>query len=169
MVNRAVSSATDAPLRLDDFDRRILQRLQEDATIPVAALAEQVGLSPTPCWRRIQKLEQAGIIRRRVALLDRRKLNLGVTVFIAIRTNQHSLDWLDRLRRAVADLPEVLDFHRMSGEIDYLIRAVVPSIQAYDELYQRLIARIELADVTSMFAMEEIKSTTAVPLDYAPG
>lgn len=156
-----------ASMKLDRFDRRILQLLQEDSTTPIAALAEQVGLSPTPCWRRVQRLEQTGIIRRRVVLLDQEKLNLGVTVFIAIRTNQHSLDWLDRLRRAVADLPEVLDFYRMSGEIDYLIRAVVPSIQAYDALYQRLIARIELADVTSMFAMERIKATTALPLDYA--
>jgi Lrp/AsnC family transcriptional regulator len=154
-------------MELDEFDRRILAALQADAAIPVARLAEQVGLSATPCWRRVQKLEQAGFIRKRVALLDREKLNVGVTVFIAIRTSQHNAAWLERLRSALADIPEVLDFYRMSGEIDYLIRAVVPNIQTYDAVYQRLISRIDLTDVTSMFAMEEIKSTTEIPLAYA--
>jgi Lrp/AsnC family transcriptional regulator len=154
-------------MTIDEFDRRILAALQSDASMPIAKLAEAAGLSPTPCWRRVQKLEQAGIIRKRVALLDRKKLNAGVTVFIAIRTSQHNAAWFERLRSALADIPEVMDFYRMSGEIDYLIRAVVPDIQTYDAVYQRLISRIDLTDVTSMFAMEEIKSTTEIPLDYA--
>ncbi|MDJ1159343.1 Lrp/AsnC family transcriptional regulator [Chelatococcus sp. SYSU_G07232] len=152
---------------MDTFDRRILAALQGDATLSIAELAERAGLSPTPCWRRIQRLEEAGVIRRRVAILDRDKLNVGVTVFIAVRTSQHTAAWLDRFHAAVADIPEIVDVHRLSGEIDYLLRAVVPDIRAYDALYKRLIARIELTDVTSMFAMEEIKSTTEIPLDYA--
>lgn len=154
-------------MKLDDFDIRILARLQQDASTPLAELAQEVGLSATPCWRRIQKLEAAGLIRKRVALLDRRQLKAGVTVFIAIRTARHSMEWLERFHAAVNDLPEIVDFYRMSGEIDYLLKAFVPDIEAYDVLYKKLISRIDLSDVTSMFAMEELKSTTAIPLGFA--
>lgn len=153
--------------KLDAFDLRILARLQEDANLPLAELSETVGLSQTPCWRRVQKLETAGYIRRRVALLDREKLNAGVTVFIAIKTARHSMDWLEQFHRAVNDLPEIVDFYRMSGEIDYLLKAYVSDIGAYDALYKKLISRVELSDVTSMFAMEELKATTAIPLGFA--
>ena len=153
--------------KLDEFDLRILARLQQDATTPLADLAEEVGLSSTPCWRRIQKLEAAGLIRKRVALLDRTRLKAGVTVFIAIKTARHSMEWLERFHAAVNDLPEIVDFYRMSGEIDYLLKAFVPDIEAYDALYKKLISRIDLNDVTSMFAMEELKSTTAIPLGFA--
>ncbi len=153
-------------MAIDEFDRRLLALLQEDSTLSVADLSARVGLSATPCWRRVQKLEAEGYIRKRVALLNRRKLNVGITVFIAIRTSKHTADWLDSFSRAVSDLPEIIDLYRLSGDIDYLARAVVPSIEAFDALYKRLIARIELSDVTSMFAMEEIKSTTSIPLDY---
>ena len=152
---------------MDATDRAILACLQEDATMPVAEVARRVGLSSTPCWRRIQKLEEAKVIRARVALLDRRQLNVGVTVFVSVRTNQHSVAWLEKFAAAVADLPEVVEFYRMSGEIDYLLRLVVPDIAAYDRFYQKLIAKIELSDVSSSFAMEQIKYTTALPLDYA--
>jgi Lrp/AsnC family transcriptional regulator len=152
---------------LDETDRRILACLQEDANMPVAEIARRVGLSSTPCWRRIQKLEEAKIIRARVALLDARKLNVGVTVFVSVKTNHHSLQWLERFAEAVAEMPEVIEFYRMSGEIDYLLRVVVPDIEAYDAFYKRLIARIELSDVSSSFAMEQIKYTTALPLGYA--
>jgi Lrp/AsnC family transcriptional regulator len=152
---------------VDPTDRAILACLQEDATMPVAEIARRVGLSSTPCWRRIQKLEEAKVIRARVALLDRQQLNVGVTVFVSVRTNQHSVAWLEKFAAAVADLPEVVEFYRMSGEIDYLLRVVVPDIAAYDRLYKKLIAKIELSDVSSSFAMEQIKSTTALPLDYA--
>jgi len=151
---------------MDETDRRILACVQEDATMSVAEIARRVGLSSTPCWRRIQKLEEEKVIRRRVALLDRKKLNVGVTVFVFVRTSRHSADWLKQFAEAVNDMPEVVELYRMSGEIDYLLRVVVPDIDAYDRFYQRLIARIELSDVSSSFAMEQIKYTTALPLDY---
>lgn len=153
--------------RIDAIDRRILARLQSDATVPLAELAEQVGLSTTPCWRRIQRLEETGFIRRRIAILDRRLLNANVTVFIAIRTREHTVDWIEAFRRATRDIPEIVDVYRMSGEIDYLIRAFVPDIESYDTLYKKLIERVALADVTSMFAMEELKATTEIPLGFA--
>ncbi|SFD50307.1 Lrp/AsnC family transcriptional regulator [Bosea sp. CRIB-10] len=154
-------------VKLDAFDLRILALLQEDASKPLAEIADAVGLSPTPCWRRIQKLEAAGYIKQRVALLDRDKLRAGVTVFIAVKTARHSMEWLERFHAAVQDLPEIVDFYRMSGDIDYLLKAYVCDIAAYDALYKKLISRIELSDVTSMFAMEELKSTTAIPLGFA--
>jgi Lrp/AsnC family transcriptional regulator len=134
---------------------------------PVAAIAERVGLSPSPCWRRIQKLEEDGYIRGRVAVLDPDKLNVGVTVFVAVRTNQHDLAWLEKFAAAVRDFPEVVEFYRMSGDIDYLLRVVVPDIAAYDAFYKRLIQRVTLSDVSSSFAMETIKCTTALPVSYA--
>ena len=152
---------------MDHQDRKILNLLQEDATTPVAAIAERVGLTSTPCWRRIQKLEEGGVIRRRVALLDRAKLNVGVTVFVAVRTNQHNMAWYERFARAVSEIDEIVGFYRMSGEIDYLLHVVVPDIAGYDAVYKRLIAKIELSDVSSSFAMEVIKETTRLPLIYA--
>lgn len=152
---------------MDEVDRKILSILQADATVALADLAEQVNLSTTPCWRRIKALEEEGVIRKRVALLDPEKMNVGLTVFIAIRTNQHSLEWLTRFQRAVEDIPEIVEVYRMSGQIDYLLRAMVPDIAAYDAVYKRIIQRIELADVTSMMAMEVIKSTTMLPINYA--
>jgi len=152
---------------MDQIDRKILAALQEDAGRPVADIAAAVGLSQSPCWRRIQKLEVDGVIQRRVALLDAAKLNVGVTVFVAVRTSRHDLDWIETFARAVTDIPEVVEFYRMSGEIDYLLRVVVPDIAAFDAAYKRLIARVPLSDVTSSFAMEQIKYTTALPLDYA--
>ena len=151
---------------MDALDRKILRLLQEDATLPVAAIAERVGLTATPCWRRIQKLEEAGIIRRRVALLDRARLNLGVTVFVAVRTNQHNMAWYERFARIVSAIDEIVGFYRMSGDVDYLLHVVVPDIAGYDAVYKRLIAEIELSDVSSSFAMEVIKETTRLPLDY---
>jgi Lrp/AsnC family transcriptional regulator len=142
---------------LDSRDLQILEILQQDALTPVTDIAERIGLSTTPCWRRIQKLEQEGVIRRRVALLDPAALNVPVSVFVAIRTNRHSAEWLEKFRGALEGIPE----------IDYLLRVVVPDIAGYDAVYKRLIERIELADVTSSFSMEEMKHTTALPLDYA--
>ena len=151
---------------MDATDRQILEILQHDTTMPLAEIARKVGLSSTPCWRRIQKLEEAKVIRRRVALLDSQKINAGVTVFVSIKTNQHNEDWLSRFSKVVGEMPEVVEFYRMSGEIDYLLRVVIPDITAYDAFYKRLIADIELDDVSSSFAMEQIKYTTALPLDY---
>jgi Lrp/AsnC family transcriptional regulator len=149
---------------LDEFDRKILATLQVDSSLSMQEVADRVGLSSTPCWRRIQKLESSGYIKRRVALLDAEKLNLGVSVFIAVKTNQHNAEWVQRFRKIVVGFPEVVDFYRLSGDVDYLIRAVVSDIRAYDDLYQRLIAKIDLHDVSSMFSMEQIKSTTELPL-----
>jgi Lrp/AsnC family transcriptional regulator len=152
---------------LDEMDRKILHHLQEDATLGVAELAEKVGLSPSPCWRRIQRLEASGVIRRRVALLDPERMNVGVTVFVSVRTNQHNPEWAEKFCRAVADIPEVVEFYRMSGQVDYLLRVVVPDIAAYDGVYKRLIKVADLYDVSSSFAMERIKYTTALPVTYA--
>jgi len=153
---------------MDEFDKKILTLLQENAGLSNADIAEQVGLSPTPCWRRIRLMEEAGIIRRRVAILDRSKLNVGVTVFVSVRTNRHHQDWLDKFAEIVGSIPEVVEFYRMAGDVDYLLRVVVPDIAAYDGVYKRLIEQIDLFDVSSSFAMEELKWTTAVPLSYAP-
>jgi Lrp/AsnC family transcriptional regulator len=151
----------------DDMDVKILALLQRDATMAVAEIGKIVGLSTTPCWRRIQKLEDAGVIRRRVALLDPAKVNAGVTVFVSIKTDQHAIGWLDKFHAAVVDFPEVVEFYRMSGDVDYLLRVVVPDISAYDAFYKRLIARIEISKVSSAFAMEQIKNTTELPLGFA--
>ncbi|KUO54174.1 MAG: ArsR family transcriptional regulator [Alphaproteobacteria bacterium BRH_c36] len=152
---------------LDEMDIKILRVLQEDATRAVAEIGKEVGLSTTPCWRRIQKLEEAGIIKRKVAVLDPESVNAGVTVFVQIKTDQHSNDWLERFHEAVVDFPEVVEFYRMAGEIDYLMRVVVPDIAAYDKFYKKLISRIEIAKVSSVFAIEQIKYTTALPLHFA--
>ncbi len=151
---------------MDRLDRKILRLLQEDSTLAVADLAKKVGLSTTPCWRRIQKMEEDGVIRRRVALLDANKVNTKVNVFVSIRTNSHSIEWLKRFSEVVVEFPEVVEFYRMSGDVDYLLRVVVPDIAAYDAFYKRLISRIEIRDVSSVFAMEQIKYTTELPLDY---
>ncbi len=151
---------------MDRLDRKILRLLQEDATLAVADIAKKVGLSTTPCWRRIQKLEEDGVIKRRVAVLDPTKINTRVTVFVSIRTNAHNPEWLRRFSEVISEFPEVVEFYRMSGAVDYLLKVVVPDIAAYDAVYKRLIAKIEISDVSSAFAMEQIKYTTQLPLDY---
>ena len=152
---------------MDKYDRRLLELLQADASLSVAELAKRVSLSSTPCWRRVRNLEETGVIQKRVALLDRNKMNLPVTVFCAIKTTRHDLEWLDRFARVVRDIPEVAEFYRMSGETDYLIKIVVPDIDTYDQVYKKLISSIDIYDVSSSFAMEQIKYTTALPLTYA--
>ncbi|WP_332775859.1 Lrp/AsnC family transcriptional regulator [Polaromonas sp.] len=151
---------------MDKFDQAILEALQEDATVPVAELASRIGLSATPCWRRIQRLEAQGLIRKRVALLDPQRLNVGVTVFVSVRTSHHNVEWLQAFHQLVSSIPEVMEFYRMAGQTDYLLRVVVPDIAAYDRVYKRLINGADLGDVSSSFAMEQIKYTTKLPLDY---
>ena len=151
---------------MDRTDLRILDCLQEDASLSTAEIASRVGLSSTPCWRRIQNLEKRGVIQGRVALLDRDQLNCGVDVFVAIKTQQHNAKWFTQFAAVVEQFPEVVEFYRMSGEIDYLMRVVVPDIAAFDQFYKRLIQKIDLSDVSSSFAMERLKHTTALPLDY---
>ncbi|OIQ81473.1 leucine-responsive regulatory protein [mine drainage metagenome] len=154
-------------MKLDSIDRRILDRLQDDADVALAELAATAGLTPTSCWRRVQRLRQQGVIRRRVALLDARRVNVGVTVFVSVRTRDHGAAWFERFKATIDAIPEVVEFYRMSGDIDYLLRVVVPDIAAYDAVYKRLTAAGALADVSSSFAMEQIKYTTALPLLYA--
>lgn len=143
-----------------------MQLLQHDASLTARELAEHVGLTPTPCWRRVQNLEASGVITGRVALVDPAAVNLGVTALVHIRTNDHTSAWVERFKAAIDQFPEVVEAYRTSGEIDYQLRVVVPSIDAYDEFYKRLIAAIELYDVRTIFAMEKMKQTTALPLHY---
>ncbi|MBL6958928.1 MAG: Lrp/AsnC family transcriptional regulator [Rhodospirillales bacterium] len=151
---------------MDAIDLRILAELQQNAQVSMAQLAEKVGLSTTPCWRRVQSLEKSGVIRQRVTLLDRDQLNVGVDVFVSIRTRRHNVDWLKDFAQSTAQFPEVVEFYRMSGEVDYLLRVVVPDIAAYDAFYKRLIEHEDINDISSSFAMETIKYTTALPLNY---
>ncbi|MEJ8630302.1 Lrp/AsnC family transcriptional regulator [Sphingomonas sp. I4] len=149
---------------IDKIDTAILAELQIDASLPVAEIAQRVNLSQNACWRRIRRLEEESVILRRVALLDPEKLDAAMTVFVSVRTAEHSADWLDEFARAVSDLPEVVEFYRMAGEIDYLLKIRVADIKAYDRVYKRLIERVRLVDVSAAFAMEEIKNSTAIPL-----
>lgn len=152
---------------MDKIDLEILRLLQQDVTLSTAEIASKVGLSTTPCWRRIQILEQEGYITGRVALVDRSKVNVPLDVFVAVKTSEHSADWLKQFAEAVGKFPEVVELYRMSGDIDYLMRVVVPDMPAYDKFYQRLISDIRMQDVSSSFAMERLKYTTVLPLEYA--
>ena len=149
---------------MDATDRKILALLQDDASLSVAEIGNRVGLSSTPCWKRIQRLEADGVLIKRVALVDQDKLGLGVTVFVSIETGDHSQDWLDRFAQTVGSMPEVMEFYRMAGDVDYMLRVVVTDIAGYDAFYKRMIATVPLKNVTSRFAMEKIKSTTALPI-----
>lgn len=148
-------------------DAEILRHLQRDASQSIEELAAKVHLSRNACWRRVKNLEEAGVIRARVVLLEPAKLNLALTAFIAIKTSQHDAKWLEKFAAAVKDIPEIIGVYRTTGETDYVLQAVVPDIGGYDRLYKRLIAKIPLTDVSSSFVMETIKETTALPLEYA--
>ena len=150
--------------KMDLTDRKILTLLQGDASLSVAEIGSRVGLSSTPCWKRIQRLEADGVIQRRVALVDQDKIGLGITVFVSIETGDHSQDWLSTFADMVGAMPEVMEFYRMAGDVDYMLRVVVPDIQGYDTFYKKLIGSVALKNVTSRFAMEKIKSTTALPI-----
>jgi Lrp/AsnC family transcriptional regulator len=149
---------------MDAIDRKILTVLQENAALSVAEIGARVGLSSTPCWKRIQRLEADGIILKRVALVDQERVGVPISVFVSIETGDHSQDWLDRFAKTVTAMPEVMEFYRMAGDVDYMLRVVVADIAGYDAFYKRLIAAIPLKNVTSRFAMEKIKSTTALPV-----
>jgi Lrp/AsnC family transcriptional regulator len=151
---------------MDKRDAQILTMLQEDATIGLNDLAKAVNLSPTPCWRRLQKLREDGVIRRQVVLCDPAKLNLGLTAFVTVRSSQHSDAWTKRFISGARSIPEIVEIYRMTGDVDYFLKVVVPDIAGYDSVYKRLIKSVELLDVSSAFAMEVIKWTTALPLDY---
>ena len=151
-------------MKMDAIDRRILLALQDNADISIAQLADRAGLSQTPCWKRVQKLEEAGVINRRVALLTPEKLGLGLTVFVQVEAGDHSAEWLENFAATVSARPEVMELYRMAGDVDYMMRVVVSDMASYDAFYRQLIASIPLKNVTSRFAMERIKYTTALPL-----
>lgn len=149
---------------MDAIDRKILAVVQQDASLSVAEIGQRVGLSSTPCWKRLQKLEAEGVIMRRVAIIDPDKVGLGITVFVSVETGDHSQDWLKHFAEVVDAMPEVMEFYRMAGDVDYVLRVVVQDMQSYDAFYKKLIATVPLKNVTSRFAMERIKSTTALPI-----
>jgi len=150
---------------MDAIDRKILAVMQEDASLSVAEIGNRVGLSSTPCWKRIQRLEADGVIQKRVAVVEQTKVGLGITVFVSVETGDHSQEWLDRFAKTVGAMPEVMEFYRMAGDVDYMLRVVAADIAGYDSFYKRLISTVPLKNVTSRFAMEKIKSTTALPIN----
>ncbi len=152
---------------LDDRDRRLLSLLQEDADVPVAALAERVALSPSACSRRIQRLREEGYIRRQVAVLDRKRAGVPTTVFVLLRSGRHAAEWVDAFRQAIGNIAEVVEAHRLTGNFDYLLKMVLPNVEHYDSVYKRLTRSIELFDVSAYISMETLKAETALPTGFA--
>ena len=152
-------------VKLDEIDRRILAELQRDGTLSVDQVSKRVNLSRNACWRRIRRLEDESVITGRVALVDPEALGLGLTVFVIVRTSRHDPEWLKAFREAVLSMPEIIGVYRMSGDLDYVLRARVADVKAYDRLYQRLIAKAPLSDVSASFVMEEIRETTVLPVE----
>ncbi|MGJ5202816.1 Lrp/AsnC family transcriptional regulator [Bradyrhizobium sp. HKCCYLR20261] len=163
MADAAVPSST-APRRIDAIDRKILTVLQENASLSVAEIGDRVGLSSTPCWKRIQRMEAEGIITGKVALVDQNRIGLGLSVFVSVESADHSDAWLKKFAEIVSGMPEVMEFYRMAGDVDYMLRVVVADMQSYDLFYKKLIGSVALKNVTSRFAMEKIKSVTALPV-----
>ncbi len=150
---------------MDEIDRQLLDLLQHDATLSIAQMAERVGLSATPCWKRIQKLERRGVITRRVAVIDPESIGVGLSVLVSVEAGEHTPDWLERFSAGVAAMPEVMEVYRVAGDVDYMLRVAVADMTEYDAFYKRLIALAPMKNVTSRFAMERIKHTTAYPLN----
>jgi Lrp/AsnC family transcriptional regulator, cysteine-sensing transcriptional activator len=163
-MSETVAALSDPPRRIDAIDRKILRVLQEDASLSVAEIGERVGLSSTPCWKRIQRMEAENIITGKVALVDQNKIGLGLSVFVSVESGDHSDEWLKRFATAVSAMPEVMEFYRMAGDVDYMLRVVVADMLSYDIFYKELIGAVALKNVTSRFAMEKIKSVTALPV-----
>lgn len=151
-------------ISLDTSDKRILSLLQNDANITLKDIARQVNLSSTPCWKRIQRMQNIGVIRKTVSLLDAELVDLDLTVFVAIKTDQHNIEWSSHFAEQIRNFPEITEIYRMSGEIDYMLKVIVKNTRAYDEFYKRMISEVSLSNITSMFAMEEMKYTTALPI-----
>ena len=151
---------------MDDVDKKILSFLQTNAEIPIAELSKKINLSSTPCWLRINKLYKQGYIKKKVAVIDRAKINLSTVAFVQIRTSQHNMAWSKKFIEGVKEMDEVVEFYRLSGTTDYLLKVLVPSIDKFDEFYKRLTDKVDLSDVTTSFSMEEIKQTSNLPLNY---
>ncbi|RIY02760.1 Lrp/AsnC family transcriptional regulator [Aureimonas flava] len=152
---------------LDDRDRLLLDLLQDDADRPVQELAERASLSASACSRRIQRLRDEGYLRRRVALVDRRRINLPTTVFVIVKTSRHSGGWLEEFRAALASIPEIVEVHRLTGNVDYILKVVLPDVEHYDTIYKRLVSRVELSDVSAYISMETMKADVPLPTRYA--
>lgn len=163
---RKTGSKPVESITFDETDQRILEMLQQDSDTPVTAISEAVGLSATPCWRRIKRMEEAGVIKRRVVLVDQERANVPLTVFIGVSTPRHEIDWLTRFRELIDEIPEVLEAYRLTGTVDYILKVVVPDMATYDSVYKKMIERLEFRQVNSMISMEELKFTTAVPTKY---
>ena len=159
-----VAAPAETPRRIDAIDRKILRVLQEDASLSVAEIGDRVGLSSTPCWKRVQRMESEGIIIGKVALVDQNKIGLGLSVFVSVESGDHSDAWRKTFAQAVSAMPEVMEFYRMAGDVDYMLRVVVADMPSYDVFYKKLISAVALKNVTSRFAMEKIKSVTALPV-----
>ncbi len=149
---------------MDEIDLRILKLLQQDCNLPASEIAETVGLSTSPCWKRIAKLRETGIIKQQLSILDAAKLGFGLTAYVSIKTGEHSGAWLNEFSKTVTDMPEVMEFHRMAGDVDYMLKVIVADIDSFDKFYKRLIGSSAINEVTSRFSMEKIKETTELPL-----
>ena len=154
-------------IAMDRIDKKILALLQDDASATIGELSQKVGLSSTPMWKRLKRMEEQGIIRKKVALINQQTVGLKLTGFVAIRTSDHSDEWLEKFNQVVADIPEIIEVYRMAGEVDYLLKVVAPDMEGYDKVYRKLINKVELSDVSASFSMEVVKETTVLPLEYA--
>lgn len=163
---RKTGSKPIESITFDDIDRKILEILQDDSETPVQLISETVGLSTNPCWRRIKRMEEAGVIKKRVALVDQERANVPLTVFIGVSTSRHEIDWLNNFKSLIDEIPEVVEAYRLTGTVDYILKVVVPDMASYDSVYKRMIQRLEFSQVNSMMAMEELKFTTAIPTNY---
>ncbi|CUH64836.1 Leucine-responsive regulatory protein [Thalassovita gelatinovora] len=163
---RKTGSKPIATMTFDETDQRILEILQHDSDTPIQAISEAVGLSTNPCWRRIKRMEEAGVIKKRVVLVDQTRANVPLTVFIGISTSRHEIEWLHRFRELIDEIPEVVEAYRLTGTVDYILKVVVPDMDSYDAVYKQMIRRLEFSQVNSMISMEELKFTTAIPTTY---
>ncbi|MBU2961619.1 Lrp/AsnC family transcriptional regulator [Citreicella sp. C3M06] len=166
MRRRKTGSKPIESITFDETDRRILEILQEDSDTPIQAISQTVGLSANPCWRRIKRMEEAGVIKKRVALVDQARANVPLTVFIGVSTSRHEINWLNRFRELIDEIPEVVEAYRLTGTVDYILKVVVPDMGAYDAVYKQMIQKLEFNQVNSMISMEELKFTTAIPTAY---
>ncbi|PZX13183.1 Lrp/AsnC family transcriptional regulator [Celeribacter halophilus] len=163
---RKTGSKPIESITFDETDRRILEILQRDSDTPIQAISEAVGLSANPCWRRIKRMEEAGVIKKRVALVDQTRANVPLTVFIGVSTSHHEIDWLNKFRELIDEIPEVVEAYRLTGTVDYILKVVVPDMARYDAVYKQMIQKLEFSQVNSMISMEELKFTTAIPTAY---
>lgn len=163
---RKTGSKPIESITFDEIDQRILEMLQQDSDTSIQTISEAVGLSTNPCWRRIKRMEEAGLIKKRVVLIDQTRANVPLTLFIGLSTSRHEIAWLNRFRELIDELPEVVEAYRLTGTVDYILKVVVPDMASYDAVYKQMIQRLEFSQVNSMISMEELKFTTAIPTNY---